>query len=170
MQALSLSNLVLAAILLVWIIKKQLTPRVVQFKSKTYLIIMLIGVFSINDAVTKHALTITPTQLLLFAGGSLLSAAIFGGLRAWSYRLWLNQDSLVMRQGNWLTLLFWILGIGSHLLVDQIWTNSSVTLLLYLGLTLMIQRGGIWWRAQRNYPTELAHNLAVQTHHDHHHH
>ncbi len=67
-----------------------------------------------------------------------------------------------MREGNWLTIVWWIIGIGMHAAVDMLWTKSSVTLLLYLGLTLLIQRGLVWYRASSKYPTEIAANIASQ--------
>lgn len=163
MQTLNLTNFVFAALILIWVIRQQLAPHVVRFKIRTYLIIILVGALSVNDAFTKHQLTITPTQLIYFGLASLLSAALFGSLRAWSYHFWVNENGLVMRQGNWLTIVLWIVGIATHLMVDRLWTGSSTTTLLYLGLTLLIQRGGVWWFARRNYPNELQLNLAAQT-------
>lgn len=171
MQNLTLTNLVFAALILVWVVRRQLAARVIRFKINAYLIIILIGIFSISDAFNKQHLTITPVQALLFGGASLLSALLFGALRAWSYHFWVNDEGLVMRQGTWLTLLFWIVGTGGHLLVERLWTGSAVTLTLYLGITLLIQRGGVWWLARRVYPTELVANLAAQNQrHDRHSH
>lgn len=169
MQNLNLTNLVLGAILLIGIVRRQLEPRTIRFKLKFYLILIILGIASINDAFTHHHLSITPTQALLFSGASLLSAVVFAGLRAWSYHFWLNDTGLVMRQGNWLTVLFWIMGVGGHLLTERLWTGSAATLLLYLGITLLIQRGGVWWRAYQVYPSELENNRRLQARSRHHH-
>jgi hypothetical protein len=63
-----------------------------------------------------------------------------------------NQAGLVMRQGNWLTILWLLLGISIHILVDHLWNGSSDTILAYLGLTLLIQRGLVWLRAKAKFP------------------
>ncbi|RRK10416.1 hypothetical protein D1831_07610 [Lactiplantibacillus garii] len=165
MQNLNLTNLIFAAFVLVWIVRRQLAPKVIRFKGKVYVVIILVGLLTISDAFTKQHLTIQPGQAVLFGGASLLSAVVFGGLRAWSYRFWVNDDGLVMRQGNWLTLTFWIISITGHLLADRLWTGSSVTITLYLGLTLLIQRGGVWWLAHRAYPQALRANEVAQARH-----
>ncbi len=120
------------------------------------------GTASISDAFTKQHLQITTNQALLFGSLSVLSAVIFAALRAWSYHFWVNDQGLVMRQGNWLTLVWWVISIAGHLGVDRLWTGSSATLLLYVGVTLLVQRGCVWWLAGRAYPTEIKANALVQ--------
>ncbi|WP_125572932.1 hypothetical protein [Levilactobacillus huananensis] len=163
MQNLDLTNLVLGAWLLFVVIKRQLAPKIIRFKIEFYILVVLLGAASIGDAFQKQHLQITLQQALIFGGLSLASAVIFAGLRAWSYQFWVNDAGLVMRQGNWLTLVWWIIGIAGHLAVDRIWTGSSVTLLLYLGITLLVQRGSVWLLASRQYPMEMRHNAALQT-------
>jgi len=168
MQNLDLTNLVLGAWLLVVVIRRQLAPKVVRFKMTFFLLVVLLGAASVGDAFNKQHLQITAQQAVLFGVLSLVSAVAFALLRAWSYRFWVNADGYVMRQGNWLTLVWWIVGIGIHLGVDRLWTGSSVTLMLYLGVTLLVQRGYVWWRASRQYPAEIRANAALQAerHHD----
>jgi len=160
---LSFTNLVLGAWLLIVVIRRQIAPRVIRFKANFYLLIILLGMASIGDAFTKQHLHITPVQAVIFGVLSLVSAIVFALLRAWTYHLWVNEDGLVMRQGSWLTILWWVLGIGAHLGVDRLWTGSSASLLLYLGVTLAVQRGWVWWLARRAYPTEIQANLRQQS-------
>jgi len=162
MQNLDLTNLVLGAWLLFVVIKRQLAPRVIRFKLEFFVLIILLGIASVGDAFTKQHLHITPQQAIIFGSLSLVSAVAFAALRAWSYRFWVNDAGLVMRQGNWLTLVWWVVGIGGHLGVDRLWTGSSVTLVLYLGVTLLVQRGCVWWLASRQYPSEMRANAANQ--------
>lgn len=162
MQNLDLTNLVLGTWLLFVVIKRQLAPKIVRFKIESFILVILLGATSIGDAFQKQHLQITLQQALIFGGLSLASAVIFAGLRAWSYHFWVNDEGIVMRQGNWLTLVWWAVGIIGHLGVDRIWTGSSVTLLLYLGVTLLVQRGCVWLQASRQYPTEMRHNAALQ--------
>jgi len=168
MQNLDLTNLVLGAWLLFVAIKRQLAPRIIRFKLEFFILVILLGMASIGDAFQKQHLHITPQQALIFGSLSLASALIFAALRAWSYHFWVNDDGLVMRQGNWLTVVLWVVGIAGHLGVDRLWTGSSVTLLLYLGVTLLVQRGCVWLLARRQYPAEMHANAALQAenHHD----
>ncbi|MFD1455691.1 hypothetical protein ACFQ44_08395 [Levilactobacillus lanxiensis] len=168
MQNLDLTNLVLGAWLLFVVIKRQLAPKVVRFKMSFFVLVTLLGAASIGDAFNKQHLQISPSQAVVFGGLSLASAIIFALLRAWSYRFWVDNNGLVIRQGNWLTLVWWVVGIAGHLGVDRLWTGSSVTLLLYLGVTLLVQRGCVWWLASQKYPTEMRANAELQAerHHD----
>lgn len=163
MQNLDITNLLLGALILYRVIRGQLAPKVVRFKPKALVILILVGVSSIMDAFTKQHLTITPQTAALFGLSSLVSAVLFAGLRAWSYRFWTTDAGLVLRQGNWLTVVWWGIGIGGHLLVDRLWTGSSATLLLYLGITLLVQRGCVWWRATQAFPSEMATNTSQQS-------
>jgi len=163
LQNLDLTNWVLAGWLVIVIIRRQLAPRVIRFKANFFILIMLMGIASIGDALTKQQVTITSSQAVIFGCLSLISAVGFALLRAWSYHFWVNDAGLVMRQGNWLTLLWWALSLAGHLAVDQLWTGSSVTLLLYVGVTLGVQRGWVWWLARRTYPAALKANQQLQT-------
>ncbi|GKT04197.1 hypothetical protein [Furfurilactobacillus entadae] len=76
-----------------------------------------------------------------------------------------------MRQGNWLTVVLWIVGIALHLLSDRAWQGSDATLMLYLGLTLLIQRGLVWLRARRQFPEATQQTAAYhEAHHRERHH
>ncbi|WP_143461931.1 hypothetical protein [Levilactobacillus enshiensis] len=169
MQNLDLTNWVLGMWLVWMVVKRQLAPRVIRFKVKFLGLVILLGMASISDAFQKQHLQITVQQAVIFGSLSLLGAVLFGALRAQSYRLWINEAGVVMRQGNWLTLLWWVIGVAVHLGVDQLWTGSSTTLLLYLGTTLLVQRGTVWWLAQRLYPVAMQVNGARQVTSTHHH-
>jgi len=87
--------------------------------------------------------------------GSLVIAAVFGAMRAATVRVWVDGGQ-AWRQGNWLTALLWIASLGVHLgydyLVDGKGSQAglgSASLLLYLGVTLTIQRLILQARAQR---------------------
>lgn len=167
MPSISLTNIVLVLFILYRVIKRQLAVRVLRYKIDFYALLMIIGIASIVEAVQKHQVKITLMQAMIFSIGSLLSAVVFGLLRAYTYRIWVNDQHLVVRKGNVYTLVFWVVGIGTHLLVDLVWKGSAVTLLLYLGVTLFVQRGALWLRARHQYPSELKHNMqaSAERHH-----
>lgn len=162
MQNLDLTNIVVGVLILFVVIRRQLEAKAIRFKPRFFVILILIGLSSVWDAVNKQHLDLTKKDALLFGVIGLLGAAIFAALRAWSYKYWLSDDKLVMRQGNWLTIVWWLIGIGVHIFADRLWTGSSATLLLYLGITLLIQRSIVWWRGSTKYPTEIANNTALQ--------
>lgn len=162
MQNLNLTNIVVGVLILFVVIRRQLEAKAVRFKPRFFVILIVIGLSSVWDAVNKQHLDLTKREAWLFGIVGLLGAAIFAALRAWSYKYWVNDDQVVMRQGNWLTIVWWIVGIGVHIFADRLWTGSSATLLLYLGITLLIQRGIVWWRGSIKYPTEIGNNITLQ--------
>jgi hypothetical protein len=87
--------------------------------------------------------------------GSLVIAAVFGAIRAATTHVWVDGGQ-AWRQGNWLTAALWIVSLGAHLgydyLVDGKGSQAGVgsaSLLLYLGVTVLIQRLILQARAQR---------------------
>lgn len=162
MQNLNLTNIFFAILILFVVIRRQLEPKTVRFKPQFFIIIVIFGITSVVDAINKQHLDITKQDAWMFGITALLGATVFASLRAMSYRFWINDDDLIMRQGNWLTIIWWVIGIGIHVMADRMWTGSQATLLLYLGLTLLIQRGIVWWRANRKYPQQISNNISAQ--------
>lgn len=69
-----------------------------------------------------------------------LDAVGLGALRAYTVRLWADEDGVLWRQGSRLTLVLWVLGVGAHVVGDGAAGVGSSSALLYLGLTLAVQR------------------------------
>ncbi|WP_181879275.1 hypothetical protein [Levilactobacillus brevis] len=65
--------------------------------------------------------------------------------------------------------MWWIIGISTHLTIDQLWNDSSTTLLLYIGVTLCVQRGYVWRLDTRAYPNEIRNNRLTYKREQHHH-
>jgi len=65
----------------------------------------------------------------------------------------LVRDGRAWQQGNWITALLWIIGLAAHLGYDALVYKSSalgnVTILLYLAVSLAVQRVILQTRADR---------------------
>ncbi|HAT54352.1 MAG TPA: hypothetical protein DCW31_03770 [Lactobacillus sp.] len=168
MQNIDLTNIVLAIFVLYLVLKRQLSPRRIQLNLNVYLFLILFGAASVGDAIMHNQLVVT-SGIWLFVLGALISAVLFGYLRTLSYQLWVADDGSVMRQGTWLTIVLWIVGLLIHGVADLAWHGSNATILLYLGVTLLVQRGFVWLRAKRLYPEATAKTAAMheQRHEDH---
>ena len=128
--------------LLLW---RQLQPRRVREDGAMRLtvILLVVGVFQAYPVLSGHPPT-TVVVLLLLAG--LVSGAVFGTLRAYTTKLWI-QDNEVWRRGTWLTLVLWLVAVGLHFGIDYLSEQQgapaglgSSTIVLYLAVTLGIQR------------------------------
>lgn len=148
----SLVNLVLGGLILMRVIQRQLAPRVLRFKLEVYAVLVIVGGASVVQAAQRGQLDLRQPAAGMVIIGSLVSAIVFGLMRGQTYRIWLADDQTVWRQGNWATLLLWVVGIAVHFIIDLGWSGSGSLLLLYLGLTLLAQRGWLWWRASRRFP------------------
>ncbi|WP_268913583.1 hypothetical protein [Lentilactobacillus sp. SPB1-3] len=148
---LSLANLFLAAVIIIRVIMLQLQPKIIKFSSTFYLLMIIFGVYE-GIKIKDFHLT---TGFIWFVILALISTVLFAYFRVISYHLWVDDYQLVMRQGTWITLVLWIIGIGPHMLIDNLWAQSNVVILVHLGLTLMIQRGIVWRLATRQFLAEI---------------
>lgn len=85
--------------------------------------------------------------------GSLVVAAVFGVIRAYTIRLW-REDGILYRQGNLLTVALWLIAIGVHfgldLLIDRGGAGGALAtnaLVLYIAVTFGVQRAVVASRA-----------------------
>lgn len=59
-------------------------------------------------------------------------------MRALTVRLWLDAQG-VLRQGTWVTVVLWLVGLGIHEGVDAVAHIPAATTLLYVGVTFLAQ-------------------------------
>ena len=85
---------------------------------------------------------------------SIVVAAGFSIVRATTVRVWLH-DGRLLRQGTAMTIVLWLVAIAIHLGGDHLIAPhdadriGSVSLLLYLGVSLAVQRFALGERARR---------------------
>ena len=93
--------------------------------------------------------------------GSLVLAAAFGALRAATVRVWI-QGGQAWSQGRLITAVLWVVALAAHLGYDyligqhkDIGNAGSATILLYLAVSLGVQRLIVNARAQRLDPENI---------------
>jgi FtsH-binding integral membrane protein len=140
-----LLNVVIGVAVLALLLFRQLQPRRVREDGamRLTLILLVVGVIQAYPVVSNHPPT-TIVVVLLLAG--LVSGAVFGTARAYTTKLWIKENE-VWRQGNWLTLVLWLVAVGLHFGIDYLSEQQgapaglgSSTIVLYLAVTLGIQR------------------------------
>jgi len=93
-------------------------------------------------------------RIVAALAGSLALAAGFGVLRAATVRIWL-QDGQPWSRGSWITASLWIVALAVHLGYDALVAGpgqdnvGAATIVLYLAVSLAIQRLIVRLRAQR---------------------
>lgn len=152
MSSQTVSYLVIGVLVLGLLIYRQLVARPVGQNQRILLVLLLIGAVETAQYLGKvHAGSAAIVALL----GSLVLAAVFGAARAVTVRIWL-QDGRAWSKGNLVTALLWIAALAAHLgydyLVGQhkdIGGLGNATIVLYLAVSLAVQRVIVGVRAQR---------------------
>jgi hypothetical protein len=141
-----LDNVLVALVVLGIIVVRQLQPRAVR-GDRPYLLMLVLGVVGVVDLVgfaSEHRVGAAAWTLLL---AGLVAGAGFGVARGSLVHVW-AQGSVAMRQGNAITVVLWIAGLGVHLLLDLLIDGvdhaaagiGTDTVLLYLAVALAAQR------------------------------
>jgi hypothetical protein len=99
------------------------------------IVIGLFGVISLSKGPNK----LTSAEVGILIALLALDAVGLGAVRALTVRLW-HDGGAVLRQGTWLTVGLWLVGIVIHETVDLVAHIPSTSLILYLGLTLLAQQ------------------------------
>ncbi len=146
------TEIIIGVAVLAMLIYRQLRTRPVNASGLR--LTAVIGVIGLIEAYqfaeTHHPGAVTYAALL----GSLVLAAAFGVLRAATVRIWL-QDGQPWSRGSWVTASLWIVALAAHLGYDALVAGhgtanvGDATIVLYLAVSLGIQRLVVHQRAQR---------------------
>jgi uncharacterized BrkB/YihY/UPF0761 family membrane protein len=138
---------IISALVLLYVLYNQRRVRQLRQGLRLILPIVLIiaGLSSTVGDLSTHPLT--TTGLILIVVSLLFLAGGMGAARAYSVKIWSN-DQGVFRQGTWWTIGLWLVSIGLHVAVELFGHTGQSSLLLYFGITLGTQRLIIHARAR----------------------
>lgn len=148
-----MESLVIGLAVLGWLLWRQLQVRELR-RDKGYgaaLVMVGVGLVEVVRYAGEHRLGATGDALL---ATSIVVAAAFGAVRATTVHLWF-EDGRLLRQGTAITAVLWLAAIAIHLAGDQVIAPhdaariGGVSLLLYLGVSLAVQRATLGERARR---------------------
>lgn len=157
---------VAVAALVVWIVIRQLTLRKVEFKPVIYIILLVLGLNQILQ--TMKSLHLTLGYVIAVGVGSILLPLVMGWLRAMTYHYSVGPSPekddqglvVVRRQGNWLTVLLWVIYIIAQIGVGLLSPAAAAWETFHIGLSLLTQRYVAFKRAEKLYPEEMKVNKA----------
>lgn len=155
----SISNIVIGVAVVAWLIVRQLQVRPLQ-ERKPYRIALVLGVVGVIEISNYLGGRPLPPAGYLIMALSLLVAALFGYLRARMTAVWRRDDGVLVRQGNAVAAVLWVVGVALHLGTDLVLRTAvpnlaqlgSVSLLLYLAVTIAAQRWVLTEKAARLAP------------------
>ncbi len=162
MNSQTLVYLLIGVAVLGLLIYRNLMARPVrQANQRLYLILGIIGIVETVEFMQKNHVDATIATAAL--AGSLVLAAVFGALRAFTVRVWM-KDGQPWSQGNVLTAVLWVIALGAHLGYDALIGHDkgvgdigTATVLLYLVVSLAVQRFIIVARAAKLDPVAAGH-------------
>jgi hypothetical protein len=111
------------------------------------IVLIVIGLVSLAS-LSKGSNKLTSAEIGILIALLAVDAVALGAVRAWTVKLW-HDGTAVLRQGTWLTVGLWLVGIVVHEVVDLVAHIPSTSLLLYLGLTLLAQQMVLQTRVSR---------------------
>lgn len=146
----NVTEIVIGVAVVILLLARQVQKRSVREDSRPliFLVLAVVGLVEAGQFVKTHPVG---SQAVLLAVASLVVAAIFGVIRAYTMRLW-RESGQLFRQGNVLTIVLWLVAIGIHFGIDALIDSSAKglstsTLLLYLAVTLGVQQMVVRYRA-----------------------
>jgi hypothetical protein len=139
-------DIVISLAVLVFILYRQWQVRPARGTFLLPIILLVLGFAGFAAGTGNGRLTSEHVAILvaLLAG----DAIGLGVLRAWTVRLW-RQDATFLRQGTWLTIGLWLVGVAIHEVVDILVDLPAGSLLIYFGVTLAAQQLVIQARVSR---------------------
>jgi hypothetical protein len=145
------ANILIGIAVLAFVLYRQLQPRPIRDNVRLPIILGVIGLVELIQFLSKHH----GSKTFLVLGGSLVLAVVFGAFRAATTHVWI-EGGQAWRRGNWITAVLWIVSLVGHLGYDYLVDGKgplaglgSASLLLYLGVTLLIQGLILLARASR---------------------
>lgn len=142
-----ISNVLIGLFVLLIIFYNQIRVRQVRNETKLIfpIILILLGISNLQTYFSTHTLTFI-SLISLFVSLFIL-AVITGVIRACTVKLW-YENSILFRQGTWLTIVLWIVSSILHLMINSIGHTGQATFLIYYGITLCSQRLVVYSRSR----------------------
>jgi hypothetical protein len=142
------TNLIIGILVIALVLYRQLATRRLRETYRLSIILAAIGIVEFANFLSGH-----PTDdggIAVAVVGSLVIAAVLGGVRALTVTVWRDPGGQLLRKGTWLTALLWIISFAAHLGYDYLVAGhitgknggnvGDATVLLYLVVTLTIQQ------------------------------
>ena len=152
-------NIGIGLVVLVFIMRRQLRTRPAKADSvmKIFALLAGIGLIETIDFMwTKHSYNL---MTIIWIIASLVAAGLLGIWRAQFVKVWRSKSGTVLVKGSWLTVALWMSAILIHFAFEFAIDHSeplhnglglgSVTILLYMAVTLGAQRETVRLRASR---------------------
>jgi hypothetical protein len=128
------TSIIISVVLLAYILYRQVQVRRAAPNPALPIICLALGVVGLVGQNRPSAAKLGILVALLA-----VDAVGLGALRAWTVKLWRDPQGVLLRQGTWVTVVLWLVGLGVHEAVDVIAHIPASSTLLYVGVTFLAQ-------------------------------
>ena len=151
----NLTNILIGVVVVGLLLVRQMQARPTRETSSVRIVLVLavIGIFQIKDAIGSQSLGATTVGWLVL---SLIIGAAMGAIRAVTVKIWRTDTGVAWRKGTTLTAALWLISLVVHFVLEAEINHSTKlaalgasSILLYLAVTLGVQREIVRWRAAK---------------------
>ena len=142
-------NIALALLAVGYVLYRQVQKRPVNEGRSMLVPLVITGIgLAQGGLVDPHHAALSVGLLAI----ETLAAAALALYRAYTVRIW-REGGTVWRQGTWQTVLAWVVSIGLRVGLIAAGTAMGVAqskggIMVFLGLTLLVQNAVVSWRAR----------------------
>jgi hypothetical protein len=142
-------DVVVSVAVLVYVLYRQVQVRRTSPRLVLPVILVVVGVLSLTGSSSTSSGKLTGREVGILIALLVLDAGCLGAVRAWTVKLWHDGQQGVLRQGTWVTVVLWLVGLGIHEGVDVVAHIPASSTLLYLGVTMLAQQLALQARINR---------------------
>ncbi|WP_428815662.1 hypothetical protein [Lactococcus lactis] len=153
-------QIILTTITIIFVLYRQLSEQMVKHKTKNYIIIIIIGLASVAGQASELKWDISLITAIFF--GDILFPSVLGWLRAKYTLIWANKNQVVMRKGNIVTIILWLIYIIGHGFITYFVHDNESFMLFSIGISLLVQREVIWSDSRKKFSTQIKNNERLQ--------
>lgn len=143
-----LSTLLIYALIVVYVLYRQMRPKEIKSSNKKIYAILLIGIYILFQSVNNHAFIINMANIIGLLISLILVALGLGIFRGYTCHVW-STNGQMYRQATWLTMLLWALMIIIHGTITHFLPQQHATMILYIGITLLAQQAVLQYKANQ---------------------
>jgi hypothetical protein len=137
-------GVIISLALLAFILYRQVQVRRAAPNPAVALVCLALGVVGLAGPSRP-----TAAKLGILIALLVVDAVALGVVRAWTVKLWRDPQGVLLRQGTWVTVLLWLVGLGVHEAVDVLAHIPESSTLLYVGVTFLAQMAVLQLRINR---------------------
>ncbi|WP_332535847.1 hypothetical protein [Lactococcus sp.] len=132
----------------------------VKHKTKNYIIIIIIGLALVAAQSSGIKWNVSLITILIL--GDILFPSLLGWLRAKCTLIWANKNQIVMRKGNIVTIVLWLIYIIGHGALTYFVRDNENFMLFSIGISLLVQREVIWIDSRKKFSIQIRNNERLQ--------